>query len=95
MSSRSVAREAHAKLNVFLRVLGLREDGYHELESLVLPISLADTVLVEDATRLEVEVHGDPAMAAGATDGGMNLGWLRRSPSPSPAASPAAPGSAS
>ena len=76
MSDRSVAREAHAKLNVFLRVLGLREDGYHELESLVLPISLADTVLVEDATRLEVEVHGDPAMAAGATDGGMNLGLV-------------------
>jgi 4-diphosphocytidyl-2-C-methyl-D-erythritol kinase len=76
VNGRSVAREAHGKLNVFLRVLGVREDGYHELESLVLPISLADTVLVEDAARLEVEVRGDPAMAAGAAEGGMNLGLV-------------------
>jgi len=74
--SRSVAREAHGKVNVFLRVLGVREDGYHDLESLVLPISLADTVLVEEASGLEVDVRGDPAMAAASVDGGMNLGLV-------------------
>ena len=77
MTGGSVRREAHAKVNVFLRVLGLREDGYHELESLVLPLSLADTVEVEEAARLDVEVHGDPGMAAAAgAGGGMNLGLV-------------------
>jgi 4-diphosphocytidyl-2-C-methyl-D-erythritol kinase len=73
---RAVTREAHAKLNVFLRVLGVREDGYHELESLVLPLSLADSVVVEDASSLEVEVHGDPALAEAVVGGGMNLGLV-------------------
>ena len=77
MTPRSVRREAHAKVNVFLRVLGLREDGYHELESLVLPLSLADTVEVEAADRLDVEVLGDASLAAAAQAGaGMNLGLM-------------------
>ena len=31
MAEAVVARHAHAKLNVFLRVLGRRADGYHDL----------------------------------------------------------------
>jgi 4-diphosphocytidyl-2-C-methyl-D-erythritol kinase len=74
---RVVRREAHAKVNVFLRVLGAREDGYHELESLVLPLSLADTVEVEEAARLDVEITGEPRLAAAAgAGGGMNLGLV-------------------
>jgi 4-diphosphocytidyl-2-C-methyl-D-erythritol kinase len=73
---RAVSREAHAKINVFLRVLGAREDGYHELESLVLPLSLADTVVARTAPRLHVEIKGDPALAEAADAGGMNLGLV-------------------
>jgi 4-diphosphocytidyl-2-C-methyl-D-erythritol kinase len=76
VSAQVVRREAHAKVNVFLRVLGVREDGYHELESLVLPLSLADTVEVEEAARLDVDVTGDPRLAAAAGAGGMNLGLV-------------------
>jgi 4-diphosphocytidyl-2-C-methyl-D-erythritol kinase len=39
-----VTEPAAAKLNPFLRVLGLRSDGFHDVETLVQPITLADGV---------------------------------------------------
>lgn len=41
--------EAHAKINWTLRVLGVRDDGYHDLQSIVLPVSLHDTVSLLEA----------------------------------------------
>lgn len=38
-----------AKINLFLRITGRRPDGYHELDSLFLPISLFDRIVVESA----------------------------------------------
>lgn len=69
----AIRREAHAKLNVFLRVIGAREDGYHELESLVLPISLADRVTVRAADSLNVTVKGAKDLAGEVPAGGLNL----------------------
>ena len=40
--------EAYAKVNLTLEVFGKRADGYHALRSLVMPVSLADTLEVED-----------------------------------------------
>lgn len=68
---REVRREARAKINVFLRVLRAREDGYHDLESLIVPLSLADLVVVESADALHVEVQGAPTLQDGT--GGLNL----------------------
>jgi 4-diphosphocytidyl-2-C-methyl-D-erythritol kinase len=65
----TIRREARAKINVFLRVLSTREDGYHEIESLVVPISLADHVVVRPAEELRVEFEGEPAFSPG----GLNL----------------------
>lgn len=46
--------ETPAKVNLFLGILGRREDGYHEVETLLLPISLTDRVTVSlDSSQKE------------------------------------------
>jgi 4-diphosphocytidyl-2-C-methyl-D-erythritol kinase len=67
----AIVRQAHAKVNVFLRVLGRRDDGYHDVETLVLPISLHDVVTVEPAEELSVSVTGP--LAGAVPTGGANL----------------------
>jgi 4-diphosphocytidyl-2-C-methyl-D-erythritol kinase len=64
----AIVRPAHAKVNVFLRVLGSRGDGYHDIETLVLPISLHDRVTVEPADELTVTVSGPVASAVPVGD---------------------------
>lgn len=73
MSRRAIRREARAKINVFLRVLAARADGYHDLESLVVPISLADRITVRPADRLRVDVRGAARLAGEVPAGGLNL----------------------
>src|SRR5262245_3372985 len=38
---------APAKLNLFLEILGRRDDGFHELETLIVPIGLSDFLKFE------------------------------------------------
>ena len=56
---------APAKLNLYLRVLGRRPDGYHELETLFERIDLADELAFEPAAR-ELSLTGDdPTLSSG------------------------------
>lgn len=46
--------KAPAKINWFLIVKGLRDDGYHEILSLMQTISLNDEIIFEPSDRIEV-----------------------------------------
>ncbi len=59
---------ACAKINLFLRVTGRRGDGYHELDSVFLPLSLADEI------RLEIRAADQPIVSVNC-----NLAELARS----------------
>lgn len=50
----SVTEFAPAKLNLGLWILGRRDDGYHELLSLIIPITLGDELSAEPAAELSV-----------------------------------------
>jgi 4-diphosphocytidyl-2-C-methyl-D-erythritol kinase len=49
-----VTVQAPAKINLFFEVLGRRDDGYHEIESLMCPIDLCDTIEFCDAPGPQV-----------------------------------------
>ncbi|HYZ64009.1 MAG TPA: 4-(cytidine 5'-diphospho)-2-C-methyl-D-erythritol kinase [Acetobacteraceae bacterium] len=54
---------ARAKVNLFLRVLGRRADGYHLLDSLAVFPDAADVLLAEPADGLSLELDGKFATA--------------------------------
>ncbi len=76
-----IALETPAKINLTLRVLGRRPDGYHELESIMVPIDLWDRLLIERRPAgIEIRCPGRPQL-----EGPANLAqraaraWLERS----------------
>ena len=58
-----IEEKAPAKVNLFLRVLRRREDGFHEIETLMAPISLYDSLEIEPANKFEF--HCDESGLAG------------------------------
>ena len=74
------AWRAHAKLTLSLRVLGTRDDGYHELDALTVSVSEPHDVLIaergdeHDDARVGLELTGPGA--AGIATGADNLAVL-------------------
>lgn len=49
-----ISGECYAKINLFLRVTGRREDGYHNISTLFVPIDLRDTITLTPAACLSL-----------------------------------------
>ena len=64
----SLVLPAPAKINLFLHVTGRRDDGYHLLESVFVPISLADTVRLTLRTDSEIRLLNAPAGLSESND---------------------------
>ena len=65
--SENVAQQAHAKANLFLRVLARESDGYHSLETLLCRLELSDTLTARrsEAPGVTLEVEGAECGPAG------------------------------
>ncbi len=63
MTGTAATMPAHAKLNLFLRVLAREADGYHGIETLFCIVSLADTLRAErrEGRGVTLEVTGGDA----------------------------------
>ena len=65
MDSESITIPAFAKINWSLRVLGRRDDGYHEIDTVLQTVSLHDTITFEetsdDVIRLWCDDRSIPA----------------------------------
>ena len=70
--SRGRAGAAAAKVNLFLEVLGQRPDGYHELQTLLAPIDLYDTLEIQPRDDGELILICD---APDVPTGPDNLVW--------------------
>lgn len=61
MPVKTLTLQAPAKINLILRVLSRRPDGYHEIDSLMAPVALFDTLTIETADEgIAVDCPGHP-----------------------------------
>ena len=65
MAAPARAEKAPAKVNLTLRVLGRRADGYHDIESLVAFAGVGDALTFAPGGALALAVSGPTAAAAG------------------------------
>jgi 4-diphosphocytidyl-2-C-methyl-D-erythritol kinase len=62
-----LSEDARAKVNLTLRVVGRRVDGYHDLESMVAFADCADRLSLAPGSKLDLKTTGPLAQACGDT----------------------------
>ena len=73
-----LVEKASAKINLTLRVLGRRADGYHDLESLVAFADITDTLTLRPGASTALDVSGPFAAASGSIADNLVLKALAR-----------------
>ncbi len=63
-SAEAVIVRAPAKLNLFFEVLAKRPDGYHEIETLMVPIDLYDTIVFREDSSGQVQLSSKQVFGA-------------------------------
>lgn len=56
--------EARGKINWSLDILGMRDDGYHIMDMLMQPVTLADTITLKLSEDLTLSTDGTPLLKA-------------------------------
>ena len=69
----ALTEDGRAKVNLTLRVIGRRVDGYHDLESVVAFADCADRVALVPGPQLKLETTGPLAQACGETSDNLVL----------------------
>lgn len=64
----SLTAHSFGKINLGLKILGKRPDGYHEIRTVLQSIDLADTIEFREARSLTLEAKGDYAVPADDTN---------------------------
>lgn len=72
MNQKALTLPAFAKINLSLRVLGKRDDGYHEIETVLQTISLRDTITFQSGEDGEIRLSVDDRSIPGDE---KNLVW--------------------
>lgn len=77
LDENTIRIQAPAKINLFLEILGKREDGFHEIETVMAPIQLFDILTVkrvdQSAIKLEVETPDESAASRSAGDAAWSI----------------------
>ena len=70
--------EAFAKINWSLDIVGVREDGYHLMDMIMQPVSLADEISLTRADDMAITTDGYPRSRADETNLAMRAALLLR-----------------